>query len=233
MKKLKFNRELVKKRYLERYEELKFNPKKLELLLLRSEILCRNPLFINDYIELTEQKDNENFREKTIEFRNKWNFDFETSMYQLLIEKEPPVRFTGGDPEKQYIINCDIDLRYPKRKILEELNSILNKWQNHYDENHKQPHYAEYYDPRPGDPKHKSKEMFIDHVDPTRVRGNILADTEDYEKYLKVWDMKQNMSWRQIAKELKMDFQVARNYYNAAKRLITKGLPGFPPFPQE
>ena len=229
---LKFNRDLARGQYLRRYERLKFNKKKLELLLFRDEFLSRNPLFIQDWRELNKQSHKDDYRDKCIAFQKKWNIEPTTGLYFLLNEREPIVKFKGGEFNSDGEIDrtkiiISIDLRYSKKKIMQELKSIVDDYHSYYNEEFRQPYFLEYTD--------GSREKFIDHKVPCGLKGNIPKDLEDYDRYLKVWNLREleGKSPSEIEKKLDISADTAKNWYNAACKLIKNGIPGFPPFPRE
>ena len=229
---LKFNRNLARGLYLRRYERLKFNKKKLELLLFRDEFLSKNLLFIQDWRELNKQSHKDDYRDKKIAFQKKWNVEADTGLYSLLTEREPIVQFKGGEIDKngetdRTRIIVSIDLRYSKKKIMNELKSIVDEYHSYYEELFRQPYFIEYTD--------GSREIFIDHNEPHGFKGNIPKDLKDYNRYLKVWNLREveGKSPSEIKKELDISSDTVKNWYKRACELIKIGIPGFPPFPKE
>jgi hypothetical protein len=217
MNPLKFNRELARKRYLSQYPVLKNAPRKLDLLVMRGELLTKNVLFCADWRKLellSESKNKLMLDAARKEFALKWNIHFPSGLTLYPLPWPHPVVQIENASRDEARITISIDIRYPKKKILQEIEAEIDKWAGYYQE-----------DIEEGIISNPSK--------PNVLKRNTHADLVDWDRNLKVWDLrKQNKSWDQIAKELKLNnLQAARNHFKAAERLIKEGLPGFPPFP--
>jgi len=81
--------------------------------------------------------------------------------------------------------------------------------------------------------KKEFKEKFPQFSKKSYIIDGRKLDIKQYKKYLEVWDLrKEKKSWNQIKEIAKLDgLQNARDYYNAARKCIKEGIPGFSPFP--
>lgn len=210
---LTFKRKEARELYLRLYDDIAFDEKKMELMLLRGEFLARNERFVKDWRDLEKHKQEANYREKRKAFCQKWGVD-DHGLFDLRREPSFIVKAYTGD---SHFCTLKVDLRYSKRKIMKELKSKIDKWHSIYREDLKEGVV-------------EKSETF------NSVSGNIPSDLDDYAQYLKVWSLREEekKSWSQIQKELDLNsVQTARNCYKAASKLIREGVPGFPTFPKD
>ena len=95
MDSLLFDREKAKESYKQKYSDILLDEKKLELMLIRSELLARNEYFIREWTELQKLKKAKakGYQEREKEFCQKWSVDKE-HLYNVRREPEPVV--SGG-----------------------------------------------------------------------------------------------------------------------------------------
>jgi len=222
MRKIQFDREAARILLSERYC---LDKRTIDLILLRSEFLVRNELFIKDVENLRKLKnDSDDYRNHSHELRKKWCVN-DYGLYDKLLDTDPIV-ITGRDitspiPD-QYHIRVTIDLRYSKKKIVDTIKREVEKWHDDFWRRVKE---GLYY----------CEEINEANEPPEKLAGNLPSDLDDYDRYLKVWDLREleHKSWKEIQKELEVSFDTARNWHKRACNLVLKGIPGFPPFPQE
>jgi len=227
MAKLKFNSESAKEDYLKLYDDLAFDDKKLSLMLIRGELLARNEHFVRDWLELEKHKKNKDYNEKEEVFCEKWRVD-NLGLFNLRREPDPIVKGRTGRPLKNSnelkdhfgYCTLEVDLRYSKKKIMEQIKLEIDKYYKWYREDSREREDEFGYN--------------LKLKSPDKVSGNIPIDLKDYGRYIQIWDLKeQKKSWFQIQKELDISFDTARNWHKRACELIMEGIPGFPSFPQE
>lgn len=118
MKKLLFNREAARKDYLQDFPDLKKNKRKLELLLLRGELLARNPLFIKEWEELQTHPQNRNA------FDNRWGIISYFGIYESAAKDLVADIIAADWPNET--VSIKVDLRYSKRRIISAIERILD-----------------------------------------------------------------------------------------------------------
>lgn len=202
-----------------------------ELQNLRDELLKRNDLF---------QKELANLKKKGKEtFCKRWHVDIWQGGWRTS-EPEDAVRISNISPRDARLW-LQIDLRYSERKIMEEIAEIVGGLHGTY-------HGAMWwrsYQKLCREKKIASKEEIPVSLVEREKRQRVglgpehywkMQDPDLYEFYLKVWDMKkkEGKSWRQIQKALNIsdrEYHNIRNAYTRVRRLIRKGVPYFPTFP--
>jgi hypothetical protein len=107
-----------------------------------------------------------------------------------------------------FTINLKVDLRYSNRRILKELEKVLNEVRDEIESS-----------------------LGVESV--VERSGNIKTDVNEYNNYLKVWALrKKGVSWSKIQEMMDLEsVQIGRNWYNRACELIEKGIPTLPEFP--
>jgi hypothetical protein len=177
-----------------------------------------------------------------------------------------PVSFQGWDIlasddehfDEEYAearISVSVDLRYPKKTIMNEFERLLDLHKADFPSNYRKNLFYAFcwknFGRRPNrngelNPRNPELEEQIrtefeqfylekekDLRMPTPGKRR-LQTIEQYEIYLRVWDLraKEGRSWSYIQKELSLNaLQTARDYYKAACKVIEEGIPGLPPFP--
>jgi hypothetical protein len=243
---LNFDRESAKADLLRYDPLLKHDPRKLEILLLRAELLSRNPLFVRDWTNLDKlPAGSKLFHKKNESFRGKWNVDPFMGVFFHRHEKGPvPIEGIADDDYligKGFYLTLKIDLRYSKQEIMRKLDSVIDEHLTIYNEQERMKSELYDYAIEQGEAATWNdlldKGLIKDHAKPPKaLKGNIPADLSDYEKYLRVWELKElkNKSWIEISQTLKLNSQqTARNHHKAACHLIKHGIPGFDAFPQK
>lgn len=242
---LNFKRAPVEADLIRYYPFIKNDRQKLELLILRSNLLSKNKLFVKDWLKLekdwkkldkTKPDYSKRLNKINKAFIDKWNVDPFTGLYYFRHEPNPiPVEEID---DNDYLINSDyllglkVDLRYSKQEIMKRFESVIDEHLKVYNE--QEQFKKEYKDVT----DELIKAGFIkNHAEPAHpLKGNIPADLSDYEKYIEVWKLREieKKSWKEISQELKLNsLQTARNHFNAACHLIKHGIPGFGSFPQK
>lgn len=217
------------------------NPKMVELALYRTDFLFKNPLFVEEWINLKNYKESaestpEDYKKKQQAFSKRWGFMFGPD---VSYQRKKIVYGYGLEPEGTTTVK--VDLRYPKTRILNEFKKVLNDYHDYYHEMLKDLRNTfeadDYISPGYKD------EFFelVKNYEPDEIKGNIPseANLNDYENYLTIWTMKEELSWSKVVTEwnknnsYKIDIQTARNWHKAACKFIKEGIPGFRPFPQD
>ena len=227
---LKFDKKSAREDYLTHFSELKYNKIRLGLFLLRNELLARNQLFVREWKELSAiDSDNnfESYQKKRNEFRKRWHVSFPNGTHFV----KAVVNAVDADREEA-TVTLKIDLRYSKKRIMSELKAMVDKWSASYWERFESDVYWSDVDMNESELKEEIQNL-KDLKAPRLLKGNVLKDFNDYQLYMKVWDLKNSgKSWRDIQETLKLNsIQAARNHCNAAKRLISQGIATLPPFP--
>jgi hypothetical protein len=254
MKTLRFNRELMRKAYLSYFPILKRDKRKLESLLVRGELLARNPLFIQDLEKWERLRANPQHRtsqwnkEKTV-FIKRWHVDPYTGMYwnagncavQRAFDGEswdPEIEGVAqviGNDRRKATISIEVDLRFPKRRIMSTIENLIDEWQESLrDEvvsalsSRDAGSFPSWFNA--GDSFEK-----LPMLQPVKI-GKTRTDPDDYLKALSVWDLReaQKKTWSEIQKELKLNnLQAGRNWHRKACELIKSGIPTLAPFPKK
>jgi len=240
---VKFDRESVRKEYLDRYPWLKFDKRKLDLLILRGEFLSKNPLFIKEWNDIEQEHDEERLQKKLKNLEAEWNINFYSGLY-ILPEKHDPVVVESGSDYSNATITLTIDLRNSKKTIWEELKIFIDKWHEAYWKDFEEDLFNDWLE-------HKGI-TYIDEDDiedfrqenegvlnPWRFKGNVHKDLADYEVRLKTWILKEeeNKTWTEVRDIMQkdinhdIDIQSVRNWHKSAFKIIKEGVPGFIPFP--
>jgi hypothetical protein len=237
MKTRRFNREAAREDYLKSYPQLKRNKARLELLLVRGELLARNPLFIKELEEWEEaeahHKDEEWKEDRYFAFMRRWHVDPYDGFLFTTPLQEPAVQELGANREK-VTVTLQIDLRYSKRKILAAIDNIIDDWQ----ENLREEVSSALSSRDAGKvPSWFNEGDTFDNVPmlQTVKERKTNKDHKDYLKALEAWDLHEaGKSWSAIQKELKLNnLQAGRNWKKKADELIKKGVPTLPAFPQK
>ena len=231
--KLSFDREAAREAYLSAEPSLKKNKRRLELLLLRLELLTRNSLFLKEWEELNNWKrpasadvDDEWIEDKWNVFVNRWyivpkGFLFHPALReQAAVERMPEKK----DERNKYTAFIEVDIRYSKRRIMNAVEDIIDRHQKIVRDS---------MDFKQLLPEDSAKEL--EEISRGVKDGKVSADPDDYIKALKVWDLRnEGKSWSEIQKELCLNnLQAGRNWQKKASELIKKGIPTLPAFPQE
>lgn len=171
------------------------------------ELMARNKIFIKDWEKLLAHQDSEDYEDLFEATQQKWD-DIVIPIDDFLIvdalgtEENGSPSFSPSDEEPHHL-TLRIDLRYPTKKIMEQVERWLYSYQSEY-----RGKLGRHYVLAPED-----YELYIEVWDLREKEG-------------KSWSqIKEELSLNSI--------QTARNHHKAACKLIKEGLPGFPPFPTE
>ena len=100
---------------------------------IRFQLLERNPYFLVDYDELVSQtdRDSEEYREKEKIFCKKWSVGGVDIRSLHHVRLKDPVTIVK-DADKSGRLTLEIDLRYSKEKIQDELKKVVDDWHRDY-----------------------------------------------------------------------------------------------------
>lgn len=210
------------------------------LAIYRTEFLFRNQDFVGEYIKSMRIKQrlggsSPEYKKSAEELFRRWAFSAERGVSctrRKIVEFRGADRFTGT-------VDLRIDVRYRKARIMKALERVIYKFHDEFagltDE------IRQALSSRGGVNRAYEKDfqrIWLNAVVPEK-RGYKPTDTNDYENYLRVWELRtKGMSWSRIVREWNgsngnrtIDVQLARNWFKRAEILIREGIPGFPPFP--
>jgi len=225
VEKIPFDRQVTKEFFLKRWSGRNLDLRTVELIMLRAEFMVRNQGFVNEVKKLQEEKErgSKEYRSHRDSICKKWNIT-NYLIYNIVGEPDRVVwsqREGFIDYIGAYRFVFVVDFRYPKSKIIDKFKAELNEAYDHFWE---KVDWKAYYPKQIQEIKQPLK----------RQSGNIPSDLEDYDNYLKVWDLKrlENKTWKQVRETLDISLDTARNWCKRADELIRCGMPGFAPFPK-
>jgi hypothetical protein len=247
------DRDKLRDYYIKLYKGTNFDtsndPDKLDLILYRTELLFRNPLFVKEYIDLINYKKKSNYspdiyRDREVTFSRKWSYDFHIHLSNAM---PYPVKAYGTNERYDGVLTLKVDLKYSKKKIMKELELVIDDYHKAYRELLEE-ELGEFI--RTPDSISKItpgyKADFEHGVQVVKkglnvLLGNIKSDLNDYNRSLNIWDMKeiQQLSWKETVQkwnsnnQYQINIDTARNWHASAKKLIKKGIPGFLAFPAQ
>jgi len=201
------------------FDEYKSKPlpaKRKKLIFYRVEALKRNLLFQKDCEKLKQLKglkNNTEYLKNKKRIKQRWGID----EHGFPIDVEPSCQVIEACPSG--FLSVKINLNFPKKRILQQLKNEIDVWWSDYRLRKEEPDFKE------------ARKLY--KSEPVVLKGNV---PQTYEQYLQVYDMRtqEKRSWSYINKTLKLNsLQTARNYYNAACKIIREGVPGFQPFPNK
>jgi len=232
MKARSFDRELARAVYLKSFPFLKKDKRKLELLLLRSELLSRNPLFTQDWEAWKKshaKKTKPYWDGETGAFFYRWKVD----PWSGLTPAFDPVAYAVNADRREAILLVNIDLRQSKRKIIGAVETLVDQYQELLRDDIASALSRRGTMPSWWGPEFSSEEI---RVIPKANESKTHTDPEDYRKALSVWDLRevQKKTWSEIQTELKLNnLQAGRNWHRLACELIKDGIPTLAPFPKK
>jgi hypothetical protein len=225
---------------------VKLSDDEINLAVIRRICMERNPYFIKERKALLSAKKRkaQDFLKMEAEFLRRWGItrDCFPRRYRNYI-----IAYFKGIP---HILNVKVDLRCnSKRKLMEGIKTEVDRWYKTYREERQDLIddwlWIEY------DNTKRKQEGYEDFKKRRLKEDNELLsekttqvqDFNLYCQYFRVYDLRQKgFTWEKIIEEMELHWPTTkeldiyksrvRNYFNAAKRLIENGVPGFEPFPQ-
>ena len=201
-----------------------------ELGRIRHQVLQRNSLFNEELEELKGFKDRDDYPQMQKAFCERWSVSYWDGVWSSFARQDI-VRGNTDDVADGRVILA-IDIRYPKETIMRYVEQAIDSAKEcHEIYTMAQLHLNEHWKASLARKEEASGEQYKEPEPHYTVKR--IQDLESYELYLKVWDLKKDgYSYSDIQAELDLNSaQTARNYYKAAQELITKGVPGYFPFP--
>jgi len=208
--------------------------RKKDLAIIRWHCLHRNKIFQSDCEKMRRlKKENPpDFRVKEKEFYKKWDIDQHglslTPEESVTVVYDGPIRMLGKPLDEAYI-NIRIDLLWPKRKIIDRIERIVEQYQSEYKELLNNPDY-----------------LLSDEYNSTKARSAEVSDKKQlrdfdlYKRYIQIWDLRnEGKSWSQIRALLDENksplatIEGIRHAFNKIDEFINEGFPGFAKFPVE
>jgi len=134
---------------------------------------------------------------------------------------------------KAGILKIEVDLNYSKKRLLNDFKILIDKWKKLYQLGNKQYFYKTFCEekgiqnyPINEDLMKEFEEFYKQRLSERQKRYRKKYHFENFDLYLKIYDLKQEgVSWSKITTKLNLNStQNARNHYNAARKLIEKGI---------
>jgi len=131
-------------------------------------------------------------------------------------------------------ISVEVDLNYSKTRLIKDFKKFIDEWKELYEESRKRQVYINFCKENgvPAWPEDESLQKKFNkyYRQVVKEKKRVYEPKyhfDNFDVYLQVYDLreKDGFSWSKITKEMGLyDIRSTRNYYNAACKIIEKGI---------
>jgi len=142
-------------------------------------------------------------------------------------------RFIEGHFAKHGKLRIQIDLKYSKRKLMQELKALIDDWKILYEDSHKKLLFNNFCADKgvhkfsiSEEQRLEFEKVYEKSLKKDKKKYKQKHHFDNFDIYLDVYDLrKKGTSWSKLTKQLKLNsIQTARNHYNTAVELINGGI---------
>jgi len=181
--------------------------------------------FLTEVVKLISPYDRQDF----FSDKRAWSVEYNDEGF-------PEFRFISKEVGVSGMYPIEVNMRYSKTEIIKNFSNAIDTWKTLFELAYKNRLFEEFCSKRnitnfPVSEKIAEEfDGFYKQMLQSRMpsKNKKVQDTKLYEKYLKVWDLreKEGKTWSQIQKALNLNsIQTARDYKKSADKLINDGFP--------